>query len=149
MILWGWWGSRETVMGVKRLPTSAAPQKAQALLEYQVYQRDRKCCPNGSSPVGVNKATRMGLGGGAWRATLGQDFCRASMVKIWARWLSRAIAISVSCYSPLNIHSPVRDFGFPCTPFLLLCLYFSPFLQPSGDITSQRTPFCLQKKMGG
>lgn len=101
-------------------------QKAWALLEYQISQRDRKCHPFESLSVEV-KTVWMGLGGGAWRATLSQDFGSASMVKIWTRSLLRAIAISVSCYSPLNTHFPVRDFSFLCTALLPWCLYLLPF----------------------
>lgn len=55
--------------------------KAWAFLEYQIYQMDRKSCPNEGLSVEDNKTIRMGLGGEAWRDTLSQDFCRASMVK--------------------------------------------------------------------
>ena len=39
---------------------------------------DRKCCPNEGLSVEVNRTVWMGLGSGAWRDTLSQDFCRAS-----------------------------------------------------------------------
>lgn len=80
---WEWRGypwAKQTQ--TKIVISCSAASESTALLEYQIHQRDRKCCPDEGLSVEVNKTVWVALGDGAWRDTLSQDFCRASSGEI-------------------------------------------------------------------
>lgn len=107
---------------------------------------DRKCCPNEGLSVEVNKTVWMGLGSGAWRDTLSQDFCRASNGKILGK------EGAVKGYSHFSFllfpfkHSPVTDIRFPVHTFSAIVSLLLPFSEPYRDTESLTTLFYLRKR---